>query len=192
MNHFYTYTYYIDDIPVYVGKGKGTRCTAHLGARGEWADCLRAAIAANKNVRCDISQPTTEAAAFAMEIERIAQFGRRDKGTGTLYNRTDGGDGNSGAQLSDQTKAKMSTAMSNIPKSPEHRAKLSEAARIRHENTRNLKRNQPMTTPSSNFKEAYAQFTAAIALLRESGNFKISYTTAVNAIENKLATLAKQ
>jgi hypothetical protein len=49
-----------------------------------------------------------EADAFKCEIALIAQFGRRDLGTGTLCNLTDGGEGMTGNKRSPETRAKIS------------------------------------------------------------------------------------
>ena len=59
----------------------------------------------------------------------IAVFGRKDLGTGILHNRTNGGEGPSGAIRSDKTRKKMSEAKKNM--SDETRRKMSEAKKGR-------------------------------------------------------------
>jgi len=87
--------------PVYVGKGTGDRDLSHW-SRGShnkpFQDFishlkLRAHIAVCERVL----ETEIEAEAFVKEIELIALYGRRDIGTGTLFNLTDGGEGGSGA-----------------------------------------------------------------------------------------------
>lgn len=85
----------------YVGKGTDRRAWATNGRSRFWKKV------ANKhgyNVVI-VQDDMTEDDAFALEIDLIAQHGRRDKGTGTLVNLTDGGEGPSGrVNLSEKTK----------------------------------------------------------------------------------------
>ena len=57
--------------------------------------------------------------AFALEVLLIKLFGRRNLGTGTLVNLTDGGEGSSGYRHTDEAKRKISEASKSI--SPESR-----------------------------------------------------------------------
>jgi hypothetical protein len=117
--NFYTYVYHTladASIPTYVGKGKGGRYKAHRDANTHFGNHVR------KQLRDDIfpitvkfKQPS-EDDAFAEEKRLIALYGRKDLGSGSLYNKTDGGEGNSGRVIS-----------------PEHRAKLAMAQRLRKE-----------------------------------------------------------
>ena len=104
-NKFYTYAYLREDrTPYYIGKGKDDR-------------------AYNKN-RKNIKPPKdkskililknnlTEEEAFNHEIYMISVFGRKDLRTGILHNKTNGGDGASGAIRSKETKNKLSKALS--------------------------------------------------------------------------------
>ena len=89
---YYTYAYLREDgTPYYIGKGKGKR--AYKKGKGETRppkDKSRIVI---------LKRNLTEEEAFKHEIYMIAVFGRIDLGTGILRNKTDGGDGTSGAVL---------------------------------------------------------------------------------------------
>jgi hypothetical protein len=100
---FYTYAYLREDrTPYYVGKGCGDR--------------------AYRRNKCEIKPPKdksriiflkqnlTEEKAFKHEIYMIAVFGRKDLGTGILYNRSGGGEGPSGVVRSQEFKIKLSKA----------------------------------------------------------------------------------
>lgn len=80
---FYAYLWLREDgTPYYAGKGTGKR--AFVRRENHWPP-------ANPN-RVLIFARATEAEAFATEKELIANWGRKDIGTGRLQNRTDGGE----------------------------------------------------------------------------------------------------
>ena len=124
---YYTYAYLREDrTPYYIGKGKGNR--AYKRTRKELKSPK------DKSRILILKQNLTEEEAFKHEIYMIAVFGRKDLGTGILRNRTNGGEGFSGAIHTPETKAKLSAAMKgeNSPNygktlSPEIKAKLSAA-----------------------------------------------------------------
>ena len=136
MNDFYTYAYLREDrTPYYIGKGKGVRV---------YSKQKNINLPTDKSRIIFLKQNLTEEEAFKHEIYMIAVFGRRDLGTGMLRNRTDGGDGSSGAirsvefkrrlseahtgkTLSDETKRKLSEANKGKTHSEESRRKMSEA-----------------------------------------------------------------
>jgi hypothetical protein len=91
---FYTYLWLREDgTPYYVGKGTGKRAIRKGSPQDLW--------------RILIQEHESEADAFAAEIFLIAYYGRKDIGTGCLWNRTDGGDGSSGAIRSEETRRKI-------------------------------------------------------------------------------------
>jgi hypothetical protein len=103
MNDFYTYAYLREDkTPYYIGKGKGKRL--YKKSKREVNSPK------DKSRIIFLKQNLTEEEAFKHEIYMIAFFGRKDLGTGILRNKTDGGDGPSGAIRSEETKQKMSEA----------------------------------------------------------------------------------
>ena len=119
---FYTYAYLREDrTPYYIGKGKGNR----------------AFIKNRKGIRPPkdqsriifLKQNLTEEEAFKYEMYMIAVFGRKDLGTGILRNKTDGGEGNSGAIRSEETRRKQSEVHKGKKHSEEHRRKNSETKR---------------------------------------------------------------
>jgi hypothetical protein len=103
-------------IPRYVGKGKGSRATRHLkyGARSNKQ--LRNMIQSCRDDGIDVNpiilKCPSEMSAIAIERFWIKVIGRKDQGTGPLFNHTDGGDGRSGYKASPETLQKMSAAMS--------------------------------------------------------------------------------
>ena len=124
---YYTYAYLREDrTPYYIGKGEKDRI--YKKGKGEVKPPK------DKSRIIYLKQNLTEAEAFRHEIYMIAVFGRKDLGTGILRNRTNGGEGFSGAIHTPETKAKLSAAMKgeNSPNygktlSPEIKAKLSAA-----------------------------------------------------------------
>lgn len=100
---FYTYAYLREDrTPYYIGKGNGRRIYENKGRPcGKPKDENRIVF---------LKQNLTEEDAFKHEKYMIAVFGRKDLGTGILHNRTDGGEGISGAIRSEETRKKLREA----------------------------------------------------------------------------------
>lgn len=101
-----------DNIPFYVGKGKNVRyyVSAHLGKRCPnlfLKNKIRKISVENVKIQF-LHKNLTEEGAFRQERYWIKYYGRRDLGTGTLCNLTDGGEGSTGHVCSDEAKLKMS------------------------------------------------------------------------------------
>ena len=100
---YYVYSYLREDYsPYYIGKGSGNR--AYTKGPKEVKppkDRSRVKI---------IKESLTEEESFDVEKLYILVFGRIDLGTGILRNKTDGGDGASGAVRSEETKEKIRQA----------------------------------------------------------------------------------
>jgi hypothetical protein len=88
--------------PIYVGKGKKERSKSHWRESDKHKNpLLRSVFAKLREAGLEpvaevVQRFDIEADAFRLEIELIAQHGRRDLKTGTLCNLTDGGEGHSG------------------------------------------------------------------------------------------------
>ena len=84
MTKFYTYAYLREDrSPYYVGKGCGKRAYRNHG---------RLPVPPRERILI-LKKHLTEEEAIKHEIYMIFLFGRKDLGTGCLWNMTDGGDG---------------------------------------------------------------------------------------------------
>ena len=126
--HYYTYAYLREDkTPYYIGKGTGNRIYSTNRIIKPPKDKSRIIY---------LKQNLTETEAFRHEIYMISVFGRKDLGTGILYNMTNGGEGISGAIRSEETRRKISVATKgeNHPMygktlSDEHRKKMSDVNR---------------------------------------------------------------
>jgi hypothetical protein len=107
-NRFYTYAYLREDgSPYYVGKGSGKRAYSNHGRNILKPEDESKIIILKKNL--------DEEDAYQHEVYMIAIFGRKDLGTGILYNKTNGGEGNRGLLMSEETKRKMSEKRKNKP-----------------------------------------------------------------------------
>jgi hypothetical protein len=101
LNRFYTYAYLrVDRSPYYVGKGQEYRLYEKYGREIKPPK--------DKSRIIFLKQNLTEQEAFKHEKYMIAVLGRKDLGTGILHNRTDGGEGSSGATRSEETRRKIS------------------------------------------------------------------------------------
>ena len=125
-NDYYTYAYLREDkTPYYIGKGRGKRIYSKTRTINAPRDKSRILL---------LKKGLTEAEAFKHEVYMIFVFGRKDLGTGILRNRTNGGEGSSGAVRSEEAKKKMSAAKSGknhpqfgAPKTEEQKKKQSVA-----------------------------------------------------------------
>jgi len=102
-NIYYIYSYLRENhSPYYIGKGKEGRAftKGYKEVRPPQDKSKVKILKAN----------LTEEEAFALEKLYILMFGRKDLGTGILRNKTDGGDGASGAIRSEETKEKIRQA----------------------------------------------------------------------------------
>ena len=102
-NQYYIYSYLREDLsPYYIGKGSGRRAyTKGLKEVKPPKDKSRVRI-----LKADLA----EEEAFLLEKLYILMFGRIDLSTGILRNKSDGGDGASGAIRSEETREKLRQA----------------------------------------------------------------------------------
>ena len=139
MNEYYTYAYLREDgTPYYIGKGKKKRIyrRSRRGAKPP----------KDKSRIIFLKQNLTEEEAFKHEIYMIAIFGRKDLGTGILYNLTAGGKGtpksprfltekrketlrtiSKGRVVSEETREKLRLIHKNRKFSEESRKKMSDS-----------------------------------------------------------------
>ena len=130
---YYIYSYLREDLsPYYIGKGKDQR--AYSKGRNEVRPPK-----AKSQVRI-LKDNLTEQEAFELEKLYILMFGRKDNETGILRNKTDGGDGASGAVRSAETRKKMSEAQKGriVPREvAERHSRILRAKNIRHSEEHN-------------------------------------------------------
>lgn len=114
----------------YVGKGPVSRSTDLRSRNAHWR-AIVARFGHSVEIVCD---GLDDERALALEIMLIQFYGRRDLGTGSLVNMTDGGDGVRGRimpPVSVETRSKKSAALKGRKKSPEHIAKCAASLRGR-------------------------------------------------------------
>lgn len=122
----------------YVGKGSGRRVWHHIwqarntNNNSYKLNVIRQIERENNQVGIAfIRDELTEDDAFMWECFWIAEYGRRDLGTGCLANLTDGGDGVSGHKHSDKTKRLMADTKKGQTMKEEIKRKISESMKGR-------------------------------------------------------------
>ncbi len=106
---FYVYAYLRqDNTPYYIGKGLGKR--AWSKGKGE----VYPPVDLSKIIIVEAN--LTDIGALAIERRLIQWYGRKDNNTGILRNKSDGGDGATGAKRSEYTKHLMSIVQKGRPK----------------------------------------------------------------------------
>lgn len=105
----------------YVGKAVKHRAWVSSGRSEQWQRAV------NKHgYKIEIVQDgLQEWAAFELEKDLISLYGKRSDKTGTLVNNSDGGDGTTGAKLSNETKSKMSAYRKGRKLSESHKKNTS-------------------------------------------------------------------
>lgn len=105
---FYVYTYFLDDVPRYVGKGVGGRWTKHRTLRTRFGSVLREDFVVKGQWSIPrIQNCASEQEAHDLEARLIAKYGRLCRGTGSLYNITAGGQGSLGRTQTETTREKI-------------------------------------------------------------------------------------
>jgi len=129
---YYVYIYRdIDGTELYVGKGTGRRWRCHAENHNH-NNRLRNVIKKRERelqvcLYPEIIDVKNEDEAFELEIFYIQKFGRDCLKTGTLFNITDGGEGASGAVLSEEHCKKIGDRSRGRPCSEETKEKLRQA-----------------------------------------------------------------
>ncbi|PDS97535.1 hypothetical protein CO659_12790 [Rhizobium sp. S9] len=134
-HEFYVYTWHRPDKDeiFYVGKGKGSRAGNTHRRNAHFKNIITKLKDMNLEPTVTrVASGLSESDAFKLEIELIAKHKRVSDG-GTLCNLTDGGEGSSGAVITDENKAKKSLRMRKLLEDPELREKWSDAQRKRYE-----------------------------------------------------------
>lgn len=114
---YYTYAYLREDrTRYYIGKGKGNRI--YKKSKNDIKPPK------NKLKIIFLKQKLTEEEAFKHEIYMISVFGRKDLDTGILRNKTNGGEGSSGAIRSDEYRKKLSESRKGTKLTEETKNKI--------------------------------------------------------------------
>lgn len=127
-----------DNLPIYIGKGKGGRLKEHLRKTNNPIFRNKIKCWKRKGVEpiiIKIHENITEQEAWDLEKKYIVTIGRLDQGNGPLLNLTDGGDGPAGripwnkgkktGPQSEQHRARKSASSKGTPKSDLTRQRIS-------------------------------------------------------------------
>lgn len=103
--YVYAYLRQSDGTPYYIGKGKKYRAWDSVDHRKHGISTPK-----NKSLIVLLEANLTQIGAAALERRMISWYGRIDKNSGILRNKTDGGDGGTGIVYSEVQREKMRKA----------------------------------------------------------------------------------
>ncbi len=119
---YYVYVYWRSDLsretPFYVGKGKGNRARKRDSRNPDFLAIVDSLAAAGTPARVEMTDFMTEREALDLEIELIEFYGRADRSSGPLVNRTAGGDGIKFVSVSPEMRAKARVQMADLKANP--------------------------------------------------------------------------
>lgn len=116
----------------YCGKGTRRRAWSHGGRNNHWRNIVK-----KHGYTIEIIQDgLQEFAAFELECDLIALYGRKDCKLGPLVNVTDGGEGSSGAIYSEATNTQRRKSQKIAFAQPAYKAKMSAVVRQQWENAK--------------------------------------------------------
>jgi hypothetical protein len=164
--------------PYYIGKGKNDRAYEK--------HCHGIRVPKDKNYIIILEDNLTEIGAFALERRMIEWWGRKDKGTGILLNRTNGGPGSEGLIMPLKSRKIMSMKSEErkgIPRPKDVCLKISQSMMGKIIPT--MVRKLPRKLKESSEKQVLKQ-DADLLLLRESLlGIKVLVDISVDLIRNQ-------
>lgn len=142
-----------DNVPIYVGKGHNTKSRPNYSrAKSHWVYKVKNPILSSVFAKMEedkkvplleiVKKFELEKDAFEYEYDLIKVYGRRDLGLGTLCNFTDGGEGTSGAIVTDELKERRGKKISETMATVEGRARFEAALKIKWEDAEFRERHQ--------------------------------------------------
>lgn len=136
MGKFYVYQLRVQgrEKPFYIGKGTGRRCYVHFTSRDlmycpnrHKSNTILKAYTEGFQIYIEVlEEGLEEHAALVLEREWVKHWGRRDLRTGCLTNQTDGGDGVSGHQWTEEARARQSIAQTGRKHTKESKLLMAE------------------------------------------------------------------
>jgi len=164
---FYCYVYRDpsrNNEPIYVGKGHGRRAQYHLSRKDHHPLTHRIKKMLELGVEPDIEiiEALDEDHAFFLEVVLIDMFGRRDIGKGSLLNLTDGGEGPSGVVHKPETIKKIADKNRGRPRSEETKRRISSAL-TNHTHSDATRRKMSQTRQGKSTKSPSAELRAHLS-----------------------------